>query len=223
MRKIISIALIMLPLINLAQERISNKYSNGQTASEGVLVQGKENGIWTYYDSLGTKTQTIEFRNGAVHGKLTYYFSNGKIQNEGEFRYGKMHGHYIENYLNGKPKIEGYYYNGNKDSIWTYYNGSGLKYREEQHFRGDSMLLLNFWVDGKEQTINGFRAYITLPTDSQVKALKIQADDSPTVGIGKLIVKKTNYSQTIYSIQGYRVQNAQRGLFVIDGKKCIVK
>jgi len=81
----------------------------------------------------------------------------------------------------------------------------------------------NFYYADKEQTINGFRAYITLPTDSQVKALKIQADDSPTVGIGKLIVKKTNYSQTIYSIQGYRVQNAQRGLFVIDGKKCIVK
>ena len=109
MRHFAVILLIALSFTSQAQERIVNKYHNGQVASEGVLVQGKENGLWTYYDSTGVKTEEIEFRNGAVHGRLTYFYSNGKIQNQGEFRNGIMNGRYVENYLNGSPKIEGFY------------------------------------------------------------------------------------------------------------------
>ena len=109
MKQIAVILLIALSATANAQERIVNKYKNGQVASEGVLVQGKENGLWTYYDSTGVKTEEIEFRNGTVHGRLTYFFSNGKIQNQGEFRNGIMNGRYVENYLNGSPKMEGYY------------------------------------------------------------------------------------------------------------------
>ena len=51
MKQIAVILLIALSATANAQERIVNKYKNGQVASEGVLVQGKENGLWTYYDS----------------------------------------------------------------------------------------------------------------------------------------------------------------------------
>ena len=169
MKQIAVILLIALSATANAQEKIVNKYRNGQVASEGVLVQGKENGLWTYYDSTGVKTEEIEFRNGAVHGRLTYFFSNGKIQNQGEFRNGIMNGHYVENYLNGEPKIEGFYKLGHKDSTWTYYNGSGLKYREERHFH-DTMLLVNYWEDGKKQTVkDGKGTFTTYYQSGQIK------------------------------------------------------
>ena len=74
------------------------------------------------------------------------------------------------------------------------------------------------------QKLKGFRAYFTVDADSPVKAFfenDIFIDDEAT-GIVNLN-DNLNKNEAIYNLAGQRVQKAQKGLYIVNGRKVVVK
>lgn len=67
-------------------------------------------------------------------------------------------------------------------------------------------------------TINPFRAY--LESTSSAKSLKVYLDDETT---GLIDITDQLSDEDIYNIQGMKLQKAQRGINIINGKKVLVK
>jgi len=66
MRYIYLIILILYSEILFAQETVVNKYKNGNKQSEGQMVNGSEEGLWTYYDQNGKMTEQSNYIKGFV-------------------------------------------------------------------------------------------------------------------------------------------------------------
>lgn len=69
--------------------------------------------------------------------------------------------------------------------------------------------------------MNGYRAYLTgIPDGSSVKMFVIDGDDATDVGLMQMVEGE---DKAVYNISGQRVQKARKGLYIIGGKKVIIK
>ena len=74
---------------------------------------------------------------------------------------------------------------------------------------------------GTNASIKGFRAYFDLPAGAA--APSISFEDS-TTGIGSFDNGQwTMDNSEVYNLNGQKVQNAQKGLYIVNGKKVVVK
>lgn len=74
-------------------------------------------------------------------------------------------------------------------------------------------------------TIKGFRAYIASKTLGEVKAFSLTFEDIPTI-IGEVNSERVNSKEMVgpvYDLSGRRVHAQQRGLYIVDGKKVLIK
>ena len=80
----------------------------------------------------------------------------------------------------------------------------------------------NFYLVDKENavTVKPYRGYFTVQSAGPVKALLMDVDG--TDGIASVETTETENS-AIYNLAGQRVQKAQKGLYIINGKKVVVK
>ncbi len=71
--------------------------------------------------------------------------------------------------------------------------------------------------------ITSFRAYLTAP--AKVKALSISFEDGNTTGIESVQDEelKANGSEIYYNLSGQRVANPTKGMYIVNGKKVIIK
>ena len=72
--------------------------------------------------------------------------------------------------------------------------------------------------DGGEFTVKAGTAYLAVPNAVSVKGFLL--DGTPTAIEG---VEAENNTDVIYNLSGQRVQKAQRGLYIVNGKKFMVK
>lgn len=74
-------------------------------------------------------------------------------------------------------------------------------------------------------TIKGFRAYIASKTVSEARAFSLTFEDIPTI-IGEVNSERVNSKEMVgpvYDLSGRRVHAQQRGLYIVDGKKVLIK
>ena len=70
-------------------------------------------------------------------------------------------------------------------------------------------------------TMKGFRAYFELPAGTTAPTISI--DDS-TTGIGSIDNGQwTMDNSEVYNLNGQKVQNAQKGLYIVNGRKVVIK
>ena len=72
--------------------------------------------------------------------------------------------------------------------------------------------------DGGKFTVKAGTAYLAVPNAVSVKGFLL--DGTPTAIEG---VEAENNTDVIYNLSGQRVQKAQRGLYIVNGKKLMVK
>ena len=78
---------------------------------------------------------------------------------------------------------------------------------------------VNFYlVTGTAATVKPFRAYLMA---SGVEARALNLDLGETTGIAT--VKKADVTTAVYSLSGQRVAAPQKGLYIVNGKKVVVK
>jgi hypothetical protein len=70
-------------------------------------------------------------------------------------------------------------------------------------------------------TINPYRAYIQVDQPGEARSLKFVVDGVTTAIEG--VSNDTMENGNVYNLQGQRVQNAQKGLFIQNGKKVVLK
>lgn len=77
---------------------------------------------------------------------------------------------------------------------------------------------------GDNSSIKGYRAYLTgLPSGSAGARIMILDDESNTptdIGLFKMAVPE---AKDVYTLSGQRVQKARKGIYVINGKKIVIK
>ncbi len=94
-------------------------------AREGKLINGKEEGLWSYYFANGKKSQEKNYKNGVLEGESKTFYGNGMLQKTYFYHNGELHGKYEHIYKNGNMCEEGFYKNGDKAGPWISYNASG--------------------------------------------------------------------------------------------------
>ena len=69
--------------------------------------------------------------------------------------------------------------------------------------------------------IGAYRAYISIPGTSGVKAFNVQLDDA--TGIANVNANLNANERAIYNLSGQRVSNPTRGLYIVNGRKVAIK
>ncbi len=88
-------------------------YPDKTIKAEGVVSNGKREGVWTSYHPNGNKQSENEYVKGVLHGKTYTTYPNGQIM-------------YI-----------GYYYDGKYDGQWVYYKPDGELNKEIFYEKGE--------------------------------------------------------------------------------------
>ena len=74
-----------------------------------------------------------------------------------------------------------------------------------------------------KNTMNGLRAYIVVPQGFDPTNARIMMDDGETTAISALAPSTETSPKATYNLKGQRVENARRGLYVVNGKLTLVK
>ena len=101
------------------QELSSEKYPNGKIKSEGTLILGKKEGIWTTWYESGQKQSESIYKNGIQDGNMVTWFENGNKEQEGNYIFGEKDGKWISYYDNGQVDSTGNYSKGLKEGRWV--------------------------------------------------------------------------------------------------------
>ncbi len=103
----------------------------------------------------------------------------------------------------------------------TYVEGEDVKY----YFLGTKNGEQGFYwgaADGAAMTYQTGKAFLAVPGASSVMGFKF--DGSIVTGIDALLNEtESNSNAATYDLQGRRVQNAQKGIYIKNGKKVIIK
>ncbi|MGB3182483.1 MAG: membrane-binding protein [Cyclobacteriaceae bacterium] len=101
-------------------------YYSGQKESEGMFVDGKPVGIWSYYWENGNLKMTGELQDQSNHGHWQYYYENGQLQKEGYIYDSRRQDEWKYYYESGGLKSNGKYLDNTRVGIWNYYYEDGF-------------------------------------------------------------------------------------------------
>lgn len=76
---------------------------------------------------------------------------------------------------------------------------------------------------GSGASIKAYRAYLEVANDADARLTIVIDDDGQTTAIGGLVNQLTGSSEQVYNLSGQRVEKATKGLYIIGGRKVIVK
>lgn len=145
-------------------------YPNGKIRYEGQFKNGKEVGVFKFYENTasnqphivkeftGSDIATVKFYtpkgklkvSGKMQGKnrvgkWTYFFSNGKIFSEESYTDGKLDGVLKNYYPNGKVTLEIEYKNGKKNGFSKTYTDDGVLIEEVNYTQGKLQGLAKYY------------------------------------------------------------------------------
>lgn len=121
-------------------------FPDGTLMTEGLMKNGKMEGLWNYYYPIGKLKASANYIGGLQSGKQTAWYSNGNIEKEYACDSGYLNGEYTEYHKSGKLKGKGYLINDN-------YDGEFISY-----FSNDSVMSRVFYNNG---TLYGRSIYYT--------------------------------------------------------------
>lgn len=74
---------------------------------------------------------------------------------------------------------------------------------------------------GSGASLKGYRAYFTgVPAGSEIKGFVIDGEDATDIGLVQMV---EGSDKPVYNMSGQKVQKAQRGIYIINGKKVVIK
>ena len=76
---------------------------------------------------------------------------------------------------------------------------------------------------GSGAIIKAYRAYLEVANGADARLTIVINDDGQTTAIGGLMNQLTGRSEQVYNLNGQRVEKATKGLYIIGGRKVIVK
>lgn len=71
-------------------------------------------------------------------------------------------------------------------------------------------------------SLKPFRAYFTIPGGGASSRISMAFDDDQTTGISRIGNSETG-KNPVYNLNGQRVENPKKGLYIVNGKKVVIK
>jgi antitoxin component YwqK of YwqJK toxin-antitoxin module len=101
---------------------------NGKLAATGHYsdVETKD-GIWTYYDELGTLISLETYSNGKKNGPVNVYLPDGSTSETKYFKDGLEDGIFIQYFEKDKVRTKGQYVQGAREGRFIYYYPNGVE------------------------------------------------------------------------------------------------
>ena len=128
----------------------------GIVRREGELVDGEQEGLWTYRYDSGQIHRRGRYEDDKQVGLWTIWYENGNKQQEGAYVDGYRGGLWTYWNEDGSRYAQGIYERGLEEGPWTYYNGRGeLESRGEYH-AGKQTLLWTYWYPGSGKKAEGY-------------------------------------------------------------------
>lgn len=101
-------------------------YSSGKPKSSGAIVNGKAEGIWSWWYPNGQKMSEGIFVAGKRNGTWTTWYEDGSKKSIGIYADDRLNGQHILWYKNGEIKEYGHFINDKKHGLFSYYDLSGI-------------------------------------------------------------------------------------------------
>lgn len=79
---------------------------------------------------------------------------------------------------------------------------------------------IGFYPIKPNTTLAAYKGYLQIINNSPAKSYRMDID-AETTGVEGVILNKLDGTTKIYNLQGQRVNNAQKGIYIINGKKVI--
>ena len=147
MKRILLILLIGIPIFGFGQiDSIRTYHENSKLKSIGVFKDGKDEGLWKFYNQDGFLEKSINYKNGLFNGLWTNYRrnKNNVIEiDESIYINGRREGvwkYYVDNTL----ITEGYLKNKMRQRIWKYYHNNG-QLKKETKWKDDKEIYSRYW------------------------------------------------------------------------------
>ena len=105
-------------------------YQSGALAYVVNYVDGKRDGILTWYDREGNKLADVSYKNGLMHGQERSYYKNGGIKHTMTYIDDKKEGFLKEYYDNGILALHVEYIHNKKEGLQKEYTYEGKLYSE---------------------------------------------------------------------------------------------
>jgi hypothetical protein len=80
--------------------------SSGIMVAREEYLNGKLDGLSTYWDTEGYLRNNTSYRNGVLHGSWRSFFKNGSISKDFEYADSQRSGHWISFHVNGRTNYE---------------------------------------------------------------------------------------------------------------------
>jgi len=128
--------------------------SNGQYYSQGEIINGKQEGWWTWWKENGERWKKEEYKDGNKTGykKINPTFNDNDLESELIYKDGKLIGEtkYVY-YKNGQKYSEVNYKDGKEDGEWTYWKKNGQREKVEYYKDGEIVggIEIDFFNNGQ--------------------------------------------------------------------------
>ncbi len=100
-------------------------WENGQVQQKGFFRDGKLDSLWEYFNEDGQRYRSGSFKSNLQDGAWQDYHPNGKVAASGNYYLGRQHGSWIYYYEDGTVSQRGHYELDIMDSAWEVYNTNG--------------------------------------------------------------------------------------------------
>jgi peroxiredoxin len=128
--------LLLLPGCKWAFERVSEvfrhveRYDNGVTKKEGLLVDGEQSGQWTFYYKDGRIRSQGDYKDDHQVGEWKSYYENGHVEWTGRYdEKGARTGLWTFYYDGGGRRAEGRFGGDLEQGRWTFFDQKGVVQR----------------------------------------------------------------------------------------------
>lgn len=126
----------------------SEPYSKFKAPFQSTVefADGKMNGVWMIIDKDGKKISEIQLIDGRRNGLATWYHPSGSILWQSEYKDGQLNGMFVEKDANGKSVRSTAYINGQKsDTSTEYFPSKKPKAQFQILSAGQSLLTPDDW------------------------------------------------------------------------------
>lgn len=101
------------------------RHPNGTLARQGPLVDGAQQGEWTFWDAEGHRIAQGPYEHDLRTGTWTHWYANGNLRMRGEYRGERQAGTWEFWHENGAPMYRGDYVDGREDGLWVFSHDNG--------------------------------------------------------------------------------------------------
>ena len=94
-------------------------WPNGNQRARGQLIEGRQEGRWTFWHLYGKKKEEGSFRHGAREGEWMSWYPSGQLRLMVRYWAGQPHGHFVSYRIDGSLREEGDFVVGQRQGRWV--------------------------------------------------------------------------------------------------------